>query len=256
MKGGRVELTIVAILVVVLLPLVYCALSHVPYLYVDSIQLTITGEGSKPPHALKSTLSSFRGKSLVSLWPRKVTRELEGLALVESARVKKSFPSTLVVETTLVATPALVRGLGSEEELLGAYVVRGSSLLPLLPEDWSLFEKSTLVVEIPIVYAQAMEKYGIDALFSEVMELVASLEGNSTLITRIKYDNNSSNSFGKMILELATLRAQIWLWESVSSDQVSQAIQLVQEDQRQSLSFLSSQTKRYDLYQGAMVRRN
>ncbi|HKM07903.1 MAG TPA: FtsQ-type POTRA domain-containing protein [Sphaerochaeta sp.] len=255
MSKMRVELKVFALILLVLIPLAYFSLSHVPSLYIDSVMLSITDEGMATPYALKGALATYRGKSLVSLSLKKVRRDLEGLALVKTVKVKRKFPSTLLVQATLVSTAVLVHAKGADDETVAAYVLRGSSLLPLQREDWSLFENRTLKVEIPEGYALMMEKYGVDASFGQVMELAASLEGNSTLITRIKYDNNSSNSFGKMVLELSALHAQIWLREPVSVAQVTQAIQLVQEDQRESLSFLSSQIMRYDLYKGAMVRR-
>jgi hypothetical protein len=69
-----------------------------------------------------------------------------------------------------------------------------------------------------------MVRYGVDDSFLQVMELAKSLEGKTTLITTIKYDNNSSNSFGKMILELSSLNAQIWVREPVGAAQVSAAV--------------------------------
>ncbi|MDY0289480.1 MAG: FtsQ-type POTRA domain-containing protein [Sphaerochaeta sp.] len=256
MKSSALRVKVATLLVVVLLPLAYYSLSHVPSLYIDTVQLTVVPEGMQSPASLRGALATYRGKSLVSLSLNRVRRELEALALVESVRVKRAFPSTLLVEATLVETPALVLAKDGEDETVFIYLLREGSLLPLGREDWALFDAHALKVEIPLGYAVMMEKYGVDALFGEVMELAASLEGNSTLITRIKYDNNSSNSFGKMVLELSALHAQIWLREPVTADQVTQAIHLVQEDQRESLSFLREQTIRYDLYKGAMVRRN
>ena len=255
MSKVRVEIKIVVLVLLVLLPLAYFSLSHVPSLYIDSIILSITDEDLTTPHALKSALVQYRGKSLVSLSLKKVKKELESLALIESVSIKRQFPSTLLIETTLVGAPALVYAKDSDDETVAVYVLRSGFLFALQREDWHLFEKHALKVEIPFGYASLMEKYGLDTAFGQVMELAASLEGNSTLITRIKYDNNSSNSFGKMVLELSALHAQIWLREPVSAARVTQAIQLVQEDQRESLSFLSSHIMRYDLYQGAMVRR-
>ncbi|MGB4407825.1 MAG: FtsQ-type POTRA domain-containing protein [Sphaerochaeta sp.] len=255
MRSFRVEFKILALVLLVLLPLAYFSLSHVPSLYIDSVMLSISEEAMATPYALKGALAQYRGKSLVSLSLKKVRRELESLALVDSVRLEKRFPSTLFVEATLVGTPALVHAKNAEGQTVAVYVLRSEALLPLQREDWTLFEDHTLKVEIPLGYANLMVKYGVDAAFGQVMELAASLEGNSTLITRIKYDNNSSNSFGKMVLELSSLHAQIWLREPVSAAQVTQAIQLVQEDQRESLSFLSEQIIRYDLYKGAMVRR-
>lgn len=254
MRRVRIEFKVVVLVLLVALPLAYVSLSHVPSLYIDSVMLSLDDDQVVTPYALKRALSQYRGTSLVSLSLKSVERELESLPLVDSVRVKKKFPSTLLVEVGLVSTSAVVLAQDANEETEAVYVLQDDSLLPLEREDWSLFGDH-LKVEIPLGYASLMEKYGVDSSFVQVMELASSLEGNSTLITRIKYDNNSSNSFGKMILELSALHAQIWLREPVSAAQVNQAIQLVQEDQRESLSFLSSHIIRYDLYRGAMVRR-
>ena len=112
-----------------------------------------------------------------------------------------------------------------------------------------------VTIEVPPFYARMMVRYGVDDSFLQVMELAKSLEGKTTLITTIKYDNNSSNSFGKMVLELSSLNAQIWVREPVGAAQVSAAVLLVQEDQKDALSFLSSQARRYDLYREGLVRR-
>jgi len=255
MKAMRIELKVLALVLLVFLPLVYLSLSHVPSLYIDSVQLSMTDEKMATPYALKSALSEYRGKSLVSLSLKKVKRDLEELPLIKLVTLKRRFPSTLLVEATLFGVPALVLAKDTEDGTVAVYVLRGSSLLPLETEDWKLFEDHVLKVEIPLGYATLMEKYGVDSAFGEVMELAASLVGNRALITRIKYDNNSSNSFGKMVLELSALHAQLWLREPVSAARVAQAIELVQEDQRELLSFLSGHMMRYDLYQGAMVRR-
>ncbi len=255
MRKIRVEYKILSLVLLVMLPLAYVSLSHVPSLYIDSVLLTTTGEGVLTPYALKRELSQYRGNSLVSLSLRRLKRELESLSLVEEVTLKRRFPSTLLVEATLVEAAAVVLAKEADDTTVGVYVLRGEALLPLQKEDWTLFGEGVLKVEIPVGYATLMEKYGVDASFGQVMELASALEENRALITRIKYDNNSSNSFGKMIVELSALHAQIWLREPVSKEQVTQAIHLVQEDQRESLSFLSEHMMRYDLYKGAMVRR-
>ncbi len=255
MKKIGVEYKVLALVLLVMLPLAYFSLSHVPSLYIDSVILSMGEEDLATPYGLKSSLSQYSGKSLVSLSLRRVRRDLEKLPLVEEVILRKKFPSTLLVEAKLVDTAAVVLAKDADDETVAVYVLRPPSLLPLQQEDWTLFGERVLKVEIPHGYATLMEKYGMDASFAQVMELAASLEENRALITRIKYDNNSSNSFGKMILELSALHAQIWVREPVSQEQVSQAIHLVQEDQRESLSFLREHMMRYDLYKGAMVRR-
>ncbi|WP_320130754.1 hypothetical protein, partial [uncultured Sphaerochaeta sp.] len=108
---------------------------------------------------------------------------------------------------------------------------------------------------VPQRYATMLQEYGTDETFLKVMELASSLDGDSSLITRIKYDNNSSNSFGKMVLEFSSINAQLWVREPVSTERIASAVALVVEDSENSLSFLSTGPLRYDLYKSAMVRR-
>jgi hypothetical protein len=112
-----------------------------------------------------------------------------------------------------------------------------------------------LSIEVPLEYALLMERYGTDSAFATVVELGRDLGGEASLITRIKYDNNSSNSFGKMVLDLPTLNAQLWVREPVNPEQIRTALYWIEQDQKESLSFLSSTLQRYDLYKEALVRR-
>jgi len=108
---------------------------------------------------------------------------------------------------------------------------------------------------VPSSYAQMLLTYGLDRSFQQVMDLANSLGEKTTLITSIKYDNNSSNSFGKMVLEISSLNARIWVREPVGVAQIQAAVALAQQDQQDTLSFLSSEDKRYDLYREGLVRR-
>ena len=100
-----------------------------------------------------------------------------------------------------------------------------------------------------------MERYGTDSVFDSVMALTRGLSGESSLITRIKYDNNSSNSFGKMVLDLPSLHAQLWVREPVDPKHVQTALYWIEQDRKEDLSFLSSSIQRFDLYKEALVRR-
>ncbi|HBO36306.1 MAG TPA: hypothetical protein DD633_07065, partial [Sphaerochaeta sp.] len=135
------------------------------------------------------------------------------------------------------------------------YLVEDHHLRKLHPDDVSAWQKVVVTIEVPASYAHMMATYSVDDSFLHVMQLATSLEGKTTLITKIKYDNNSSNSFGKMVLELSSLNAQIWVREPVGTPQIHAAVSLVLQDQKDSLSFLSSEARRYDLYREGLVRR-
>jgi len=157
MSKVRVEFKVVALVLLVLFPLAYFSLSHVPSLYIDSVMLSISEEEMATPYALKGALVEYRGKSLVSLSLKKVRRELESLALVDSVRLKKKFPSTLLVEATLVGTLALVYAKNAEDQTVAVYVLRSGALLPLQREDWTLFEDKLMDLSVNIPLEQALD---------------------------------------------------------------------------------------------------
>ncbi|MDD3903149.1 MAG: FtsQ-type POTRA domain-containing protein [Sphaerochaeta sp.] len=255
MSMMRIETKILVLVFIFLLVLGFISLRYIPTFNIDTVLLDITNEGMQPPHSLTTSLAQLTGISLFSLNLYQLERKLSALSVVEDVQMSRQLPSSLKVTVSLVESPVLVSANDQDGQVVSMYLLRKNALVVLDQEDWNLYAPHAVKVEIPQGYASMMQKYGIDSSFVQVMELAGSLDERTTLITRIKYDNNSSNSFGKMVLELSSLNAQIWVREPVSTAQVTSAVALVEEDQKEHLSFLSSDMKRYDLYRGAMVRR-
>ena len=226
-------------------------LRSIPSFNLRTVQIQVEGGSNAVPAAAKEQLSSLVGTSLFGITIGKCTRNLETITGVQSAKLVRKLPSTLLATLTLADASALIK----EEESNKVYLVENLHLKALHPDDVAAWQSVAVTIEVPSSYAQMMIHYGVDDSFHQVMELARSLEGKTTLITKIKYDNNSSNSFGKMVLELSSLNAQIWVREPVGAVHVNAAVSLVQQDQKDALSFLSSQVRRYDLYREGLVRR-
>ena len=163
----------------------------------------------------------------------------------------RTLPSTIKATIAFIDSPVIVQSENKER----SYLVDGRTLVPIESSDADLWTDHLLRIEVPLEYALLMERYGTDSVFASVMGLTRGLSGEASLITRIKYDNNSSNSFGKMVLDLPSLNARLWVREPVDPKHVQTALYWIEQDRKENLSFLSSSIQRYDLYREALVRR-
>jgi len=245
----KVKLTLLILVFAIILGLLL--LQSIPAFNLRTVQITVEGGSGEVPVEAKQQLASLVGVSLFSINMMKQKRALTDITGIQKADLRRKPPSTLQATLHLFDASAVIR----EEDGGQAYLVEDHHLRKLHPDDVSAWQKVVVTIEVPASYAHMMATYSVDDSFLHVMQLATSLEGKTTLITKIKYDNNSSNSFGKMVLELSSLNAQIWVREPVGAPQIHAAVSLVLQDQKDSLSFLSSEARRSDLYREGLVRR-
>jgi hypothetical protein len=245
----KVKLTLLILVFAIILGLLL--LQSIPAFNLRTVQITVEGGSGEVPVEAKQQLASLVGVSLFSINMMKQKRALTDITGIQKADLRRKPPSTLQATLHLFDASAVIR----EKDGGQAYLVEDHHLRKLHPDDVSAWQKVVVTIEVPASYAHMMATYSVDDSFLHVMQLATSLEGKTTLITKIKYDNNSSNSFGKMVLELSSLNAQIWVREPVGTPQIHAAVSLVLQDQKDSLSFLSSEARRYDLYREGLVRR-
>lgn len=245
----RIRLVVLLLFTAALLTLAW--LSTSPRYTVRQVVITTANEGEEVSAEVKAQLSTLVGTPLLRLSPAKEEARLKQLATVQDVVIRRRLPDTITVHLTVTESRVIIHS--SDDE--GYYLIKDGHLFAITGEDAAPYQRRVMTIEVPASYAQVMVRWGVDELFEQVIELTDSLGGESSLITRVKYDNNSSNSFGKMVLELSSLHAQIWVREPVGAARVQAAIALVQEDRERSLFFLSSEAKRYDLYREGLVRR-
>ncbi len=247
--------TLKAKLTLLLLPLVaflvLITLRSLPQFRIAAIQVTAEQGSATVPDSVKQYLSSLVGSSLFEVHLSQMERLLSEEPTVSRMQLKRKLPDTLLATVYLEDAKALVEIQGAAH----TFLVVDTGLQQIPPEDIAPWKEHLVTIEVSPSYAQMLASYGLDQSFLKVMELANSLQDKTTLITRVKYDNNSSNSFGKMVLEISSLNAQIWVREPVGVAQIQAAVALVQQDQKDTLSFLSSDIKRYDLYREGLVRR-
>lgn len=251
---------ILLLVVVVVILLAWYSLRYIPYFNIQRVEVVTTQEKWSVPLAANRIVGPLKGLSQFEVNLSELKKEFEQLPVVQSAEVKRRMPDVLRVELELVTPQALVSSIGPDGVSLGMYLVKNNKLLELPVEDYSLYGDTVFTVEVPSEYTSVLLRYGLDDGFRTVLALAAELgagsDSRNALITRIKYDNNSSNNFGRMVLELPSCNAQLWVREPVSAQLIARSIALIiQDGANDDLRFLEQAPKRYDLYVDALVRR-
>ncbi len=251
---------ILLLLAVVVVLLAWYSLRYIPYFDIQRVVVTTNQSAWQVPLAANRIAGPLKGLSQFELKLSDLEKRFEQLPVVQRAAVSRDMPDTLVVELELVVPQALVSAVDGEGASLGTYLVKNDRLLALPDEDRTLYGDTVFTIEVPSEYAAVLTRYGLDDGFRTVLslaaELRASADSRNALITKIKYDNNSSNNFGRMVLELPSFDAQLWVREPVSAQLIAKSIALiVQDEANDALRFMEQAPKRYDLYADAMVRR-
>lgn len=259
-SGVPASVKILLLLAVVVILLAWYSLRYIPYFDVQKVVVTTNGADWQVPMAANRIAGPLKGLSQFELRLSELEKRFEQLPVVQRATVRRDMPDTLVVELELVVPQALVSAVDADGVSLGVYLVKNDRLLVLPDEDHALYGDTVFTIEVPPEYAAVLTRYGLDDGFRTVLalaaELRASADTRNALITKIKYDNNSSNNFGRMVLELPSRNAQLWVREPVSAQLIAKSIALiVQDEAKDTLRFMEQAPKRYDLYADAMVRR-
>ncbi len=259
-SGVPASVKILLLLAVVVVLLAWYSLRYIPYFDVQKVVVTTNRNAWQVPLAANRIAGPLKGLSQFELRLSELEKRFEQLPVVQRATVRRDMPDTLLVELELVVPQALVSAAGADGTSLGVYLVKNDRLLALPDEDRALYGDTVFTIEVPPEYASVLVRYGLDDGFRTVLALAAELSASddtrNALITKIKYDNNSSNNFGRMVLELSSCDAQLWVREPVSAQLIAKSIALiVQDEAKDALRFMEQAPKRYDLYADAMVRR-
>ncbi|MFA6688351.1 MAG: FtsQ-type POTRA domain-containing protein [Sphaerochaetaceae bacterium] len=259
-SGIPASVKILLLLALVFILLAWYSLRFIPQFDIQQVDIKVTGGTGQVPLGANRIAGPLKGLSQFELRRSELEKRFEQLAVVQSAKVTRKLPDTLTVDIVLVAPQALVAAVDDSGSLLATYLVKHERLIELPAEDRSVYGDTVSTVEVPQEYATLLKRYGLDEGIKTVLSLVADLreadETRNTLITKIKYDNNSSNNFGRMVLELPRHNARLWVREPVSAQLVVKSIALIEQSaENEPLRFLDQEPKRFDLYADALVKR-
>lgn len=249
MSERRIHLyVLILILVCVLAIIIFYAVRYIPLFNVSGI--SIQGMENVPSSTLQA-LAEYNGINRFSIDEKALEEHIEENPLIESCVITYSFPSQMNV--TLVP---------SEEECIlydgnGYWLIAHGYPQKFDIEDAGIYAEQMCTIEVSPDYISYMERYGVPDSFRQVLELISRVnEENSWLITHIKYDNNTTDGFGQIVLSLESLNSLLYVRQRVSQQRISDSIRVIQtamgDDPAGRIDF---GTVRWDLYSTALVRR-
>ncbi|HZJ89023.1 MAG TPA: hypothetical protein VFC80_07710, partial [Sphaerochaeta sp.] len=154
-----------------------------PRYTVTKVTVSIAGGPETVPQQAQVLLSSQVGVQLLRLKRKALLADLLAVGPIAAAELKRGLPNTLHAHLGLIDSPVVVSAEG------GFYLIEDEQLIAIDNSDAASYQQQIPTVEIPLSYAVLMQRWGIDQLFKQVIDLAASLDDGSSLITRIKYDN-------------------------------------------------------------------
>ncbi len=257
---SRSRLLIVAI-AVLLIGIGWYALRFIPAFDIQTIVVNPGGGSDKVPAQAAVIATSLKGASLVSLQRWAVRSRLETIAVVERAVVKRRWPATVEITLEMASPDAILAAIGAGGKVESILMVVGEHITELTFEEFLLYRDSVFTVQISPLEAAYVGNHGLDAGLRSAIRIAKEMgmqpDERYNLITKIKYDNNDNNGFGRLVLSMPSLNAQLNIRESVSEERVREAVRLIQQEHARdkTRNIALAGELRYDLYSNSLVAR-
>ncbi len=243
------KVLIIISLAIALIVLIGCySLAYIPLFEISSIRILGVTE---VPEDVYQLLSPLYGVNRFTIDKKKIIKQIEASATVDSCAITIAFPAQMSVLITPVAVDSLLFDGTSY------YLLKDSSMHKIDEKERQLIASDTPVVIISPQYASYLCSYGADNDLKSFLSLAKELSSQeSNLISSMKYDNNSSNGYGEIVLTLEPLSSCIHIRDKVSINRIKDSIRVIEEEVLKDGALnISGTMTRYDLYSGALVRR-
>lgn len=235
MTRTRIKIGFAVIFLLIAAVAVYVGLCNISYFAIKEVEYSATGSGYNVATDVQNVVSGIRGQNLFRFNVSATESELMKCEGVSSVEVEKYFPDKVIVKVHYAGFLIRVR---TEE----AYYLADSEKMIRVSEEKYFSYPSLNEVEMADGYASFIVKWGYEEGFVQMLELARQIDAKS-LITGIKYDNNNSNRFGRLIVMMSSPDAELCIREPVTYQRFEQAIEYLVEDGI------------YDLYANALVKR-
>ena len=235
MTRTRIKAGFIVIFILIAAIAVYIGLCNLSYFYIREVEYSSTGSGYSVASDVQNVIEGIRGQNIFRFNTSKTETELMNCEGVSSVEVKKYFPNKIIVNVHYSGFLIRVR---TEE---GYYLADSEKMIRVSDEKYNSYPMLN-EVEMADGYASFIVKWGYEEGFVQMLELARQMNAKS-LITGIKYDNNNSNRFGRLIVTTSSPDAELCIREPVTYQRLEQALDYLVDDGL------------YDLYANALVKR-
>lgn len=239
-------LFLVFLFVIIVVAALYFAARSISYFDVTQVNVTVTGQSGSMNSDLTRLANRLKGMNIFEISVSSIKNTVKSYDSVTDVSVQRYFPSTINIEVKY--QDYRIRAYSSSDEGKILYLADSSSMHEVEKDTYDLYS-GLAEVELNPAYALLIDKWGYDQGFYQMLELTGQL-GSNNLITDIKYDNNNSNEFGLIELEMADIDTYLYVREPVTSDRLFEALELIELK-----NGTSAGSVRYDLYSTALVKR-
>lgn len=249
-RNRGIVLIIVLLFISILFFVIYFSLSYIPLFNIK--QINISGINTIPL-SVERIIAPYYGVNRFKINTNGIKKELEELPIIFKADVNFEHFNTMVLSLELFVPEALA---SSSDEY---FIVKNKKLIKCTKNDFKAFDELP-IVEISKEYSSYLMKFGVDQSFEDVLFLISQISlqlgSNHNLITKVKYDNNNTDSFGLMVLEISSLNTQLSLRDKVDANQIIEAVKLVEKLSLEDKTYLvAGSYHKYDIYKHALVKR-
>lgn len=241
------EKVLLVLIIILLAAGVYVALRNIDFFNVGEIDVSVSGPVTSVSTDMQRIINPLKGRNIFEINLRSLKKTLLAFDGVREVRIRRYYPSKLIIEIDYNDMSLKAFTLSEESEVV-YYFIHDDVLEEVKQTTWDAFDKLA-TVELHPAYAQMVMKWGSDQGFKSMVSLAEHL-ANNNLITSMKYDNNNGNEFGRLVIGISSLNSTLFVRELVSVQRLDEALEIIS-----SQFSAGGETVVYDLYANTLVKR-
>ncbi len=219
MGNRKIKILFLILFVLILLCAAAVAVSNLSFFDIKNVRFTSSGPVTGIPVQVQRQLTGLTGRNLYSFNAGKLKANLEDCEGVSSALIEKYYPSDLLVHVEFENYRVRFRTETS------FYCSTDEKLTQVSEELFNLYSELP-VVEIADSYAAFIAKWGMEEGFAQMVALVGGIQSKS-LITNIKYANNNSNKFGRVVMTIPSLNAELFIEDPITVERLEEVLEQI-----------------------------
>lgn len=241
------EKVLLVLIIILLAAGVYVALRNIDFFNVGEIDVSVSGPVTSVSTDMQRIINPLKGRNIFEINLRSLKKTLLAFDGVREVRIRRYYPSKLIIEIDYNDMSLKAFTLSEESEVV-YYFIHDDILEEVKQTTWDAFDRLA-TVELHPAYAQMVMKWGSDQGFKSMVSLAEHL-ANNNLITSMKYDNNNGNEFGRLVIGISSLNSTLFVRELVSVQRLDEALEIIS-----SQFSAGGETVVYDLYANTLVKR-